>query len=187
MKRKILNILLSTVSIFVWIGVSNAQSEGAKLEPEFLNQPYLLEGSDLRQLEVTTGRYKSKLRLTGFEATKLLIKIAGKESPVSTSAGSTLNFVVKIGTQSSDVSQLFQLYKATVKGKNREALYTAVSLGGKEKKNDAIVRYSVKEIGERTYQFSLPANIEKGEYFFFYTIGTRQGSGAVEVFCFSVK
>ncbi len=150
---------------------------------DLINMVHLYDKASqtVRPLERATALLKTKSKFMGYGGTNMVLEISPSHSPVRIRLDSVRSFIVNTGSGTDG----FALYKAEVKGNNRQGITAKFGMTGM-KGSQGVMAVDMRPLGTGVYELIPNGTLEKGEYFF---ASRSAGSGAttnVDVYAFGV-
>ena len=163
-----MKFVIAALALGLLIAVSFAQD--APLEPEYVNQAYLLKDGKIEKTEIATIKFQTK-------TTNHFITVKGTSSEVVLGSRSPVrvppdaHFIVRLPSSDVDPSTLIKLQVFRIGKDDREFLmHTAKAhiYGGVSSTptDDAGVPITIKKYGAKSLEIIPNAPLAPGEYFF---------------------
>jgi hypothetical protein len=176
MRKVMLSILGCLIGAMVF-----AKTVDSIPEPEFMNQVYYYDKSNIRliPLENAVAEIKSKMKIIGGGSSAYAI---GGEKSATRINQQGASFVIGIANGSMiDPAMTISLYRFESRKGRREA---AMNIYGKSGSENA-VEVKFKRVKEGTFEIIVTGSLEKGEYGFINSYAMKPGGG-MTAFAFGV-
>ena len=168
MRKVMLSILGCLLGVMVF-----AKTVDSIPEPEFMNQVYYYDKSNIRliPLETAVAEIKSKMRIMGGGSSAYAI---GGEKSATRINQQGASFVIAVANSSMiDPSMTLSLYRFEPRKGRREAAMNIYGGSGSEN----AVELKFKRVKEGTFEIIVTGSLAKGEYGFISSFAMKPGGG----------
>jgi hypothetical protein len=160
--------ILLTCIIFFYNGYAQPKTSSG-LQPQFLNNIYLVKKDSLSLLERVQAEMKSKAKALGFGGSEGGYFIDGSKSPFRIKAADAMQFMVKLNASMMDPTMMIKLYRFE-SGKSDRAAVLGGGGGMFNKKKDVgknvEVACNIQKSGDEIFIISPATKLTAGEYGF---------------------
>jgi hypothetical protein len=159
-----------TISLFLLFicQLSFGQMAAKIPEPSFVNHIYYLKGDSLISLEQIDAHYMMKPPVP-FGKSEAGLSMSYEKSPNRVKQGDSLRFVIKLGSNMMDPTQMLKLYSLRSKKDKREAVLNSSEDHYYKTKNEdhtAGIRFDVQKSGNDVFILVPAMRLASGEYAF---------------------
>lgn len=137
-------------------------------EPSFVNHIYYLMGDSLVSLEQIDAHYMMKPPVP-FAKQEAGLSMSYEKSPTRIKQADSLRFVIKLGSNMIDPTQMLKLYSLRPKKGNREAVLSSYQdhyYKSESKDNTAGLKFNVQKSGNDVFVIIPAMRLASGEYGF---------------------
>lgn len=187
--KSFISILLTGI---IYLSNANAQPKTSSgLQPQFLNNIYLVKKDSLSSLERVQAEMKNKAKAFGFGGSEGGYFMDGNKSPFRIKTTDAMQFMVKLNASMMDPTAMIKLYRFESGKSDREAI-----LGGgggmfnkkKDVGKNVEVPCNIQKSGDEIFIISPATKLAAGEYGFLnMMLMTANGSKPLyTVFAFGI-
>lgn len=154
MYKKLFFLALSLISFNLFAQETNVP------KPEFEELPYvwLKETNEIKPLAKETADAKMGLKVS--------YKFSGPSSSAKVPADKKVSFLLSSTMSGAAALAPFKLYKLEQDKKSRKVAIVSMGIGKANNRDESLIDFNMKKVGDNLYEYVLSAPLEKGEYVF---------------------